>query len=157
MQVTCTEIIDVLESLAGPLQRIEAVTKGLSEARLHTKPDEKSWSASDILAHLRACADVWGKSIEDMLEQEYPTLRHVSPRTYMKSTDYVQLSFHESFRVFSGQRAGLLHRLENLADEDWSRSALIKDREHTVFSQAQRMAQHEGVHCDQIEAVLGSI
>lgn len=156
MAATSTEITDVLESLAETPRRIEAVVKGLQDDRLQAKPDEKSWSANDILAHLRACADVWGKSIDDMLEQDYPTLRHVSPRTYMRKTDYAQRAFHESFQAFADQRAALLRRLENLDVDDWSRGAVIKDREYTVLSQARRMAQHEDVHCEQIEAVMGA-
>jgi len=154
--VTWSEIEDVFESLAATPPRIAAVTEGLADARLHTKPDEKSWSANDILAHLRACADVWGESIEKMLAQDHPTLKHVSPRTYMRKTDYSQRTFHESFRAFADQRAGLLHQLKQLGVEEWSRGAVIKDREHTIFSQSRRIAQHEGVHCDQIEAVLNT-
>lgn len=156
MAATSTEITDVLESLAETSRRIEAVAKGLQDDRLQAKPDEKSWSANDILAHLRACADVWGKSIDDMLEQDYPTLRHISPRTYMRKTDYAQRAFHESFQAFADQRAELLRRLEILDAEDWSRGAMIKDREYTVLSQARRLAQHEDVHCDQIRATLES-
>jgi hypothetical protein len=34
---------------------------------------------------------------------------------------------------------------------DWSRDAEIKDRPHTVFNQARRLAMHEAAHCEQIE------
>ena len=37
---------------------------------------------------------------------------------------------------------------------DWSRGAMIKDRRHTVFSQARRMALHEVTHCEQIEGLV---
>ena len=30
---------------------------------------------------------------------------------------------------------------------------MIKDRRHTLFSQAQRMALHEVTHCEQLEAL----
>ncbi len=40
---------------------------------------EEDWSAKDILAHLRTCADVWGKHIVIMMMQDHPTLRYISP------------------------------------------------------------------------------
>jgi uncharacterized damage-inducible protein DinB len=154
MEVTSTEIEQVLKSLAETPHRLATASSGLESARLQSKPDEKSWSANDILAHLRACADVWGNSIQAMLAQEAPTLRHVSPRTWIRKTDYLELTFSESFQAFADQRNQLLNTLKNLDFEAWSRGALIKERRHTVFSQARRMAHHENEHCEQIEALL---
>jgi len=47
--------------------------------------------------------------------------------------------------------------LKRLSVEDWSRAAIIKGREHTVFTQVRRMAMHENVHCEQIESLLQSV
>ena len=52
------------------------------------------------------------------------------------------------------QRKNLLNVLNNLSFEDWSCAAIIKHREHTVFSETRRMALHEDVHCQQIEELL---
>ena len=59
MEVTSTEIEQALKSLAETPHRLAPASSGLENAQLQTKPDETSWSANDILAHLRACADVW--------------------------------------------------------------------------------------------------
>lgn len=154
MKVPPIEIETYLNLLAETPPRIATATRGLENARLHLKPDEKSWSANDILAHLRACADVWGKSIQMMLEKDNPTLPHVSPRTWLRKTDYLELAFRASFQAFADQRNELLNMLKNLTFEAWSRGAMIKGREHTVFSQARRMVQHELEHCEQFELLL---
>lgn len=154
MEITSTEIEQALKSLAETPHRLATASSGLENAQLQTKPDETSWSANDILAHLRACADVWGKTIQAMLAQETPTLRHVSPRTWIRKTDYLELPFRESFQAFADQRNELLNTLKNLDFAAWSRGAMIKERRHTVFSQARRLAQHEHDHCEQIEALL---
>jgi hypothetical protein len=44
-----------------------------------------------------------------------------------------------------------LEKLQPLALKEWARSATIKERQHTVFSQARRLALHEEGHCGQIE------
>src|SRR5487761_1341461 len=50
----------VLTLLAETPARIAALTADLAPAQLHTPPNHDEWSANDVLAHLRACADVWG-------------------------------------------------------------------------------------------------
>ncbi len=134
--------------------RIEAATSAVNLTDLHARVDNKSWSVNEILAHLRSCADVWGTSIDAMLEQETPTLPNVHPRKWIKQTNYLDLDFHDSFKVYAAQRKKLLKILMKLPFKDWSRGAMIGGRIHTVFSQARRIAKHDTEHCDQIEGLL---
>ena len=154
MQTTSTEIEQTLILLAKTPHRIATASKDFENSRLHSKPDTKSWSANDVLAHLRSCADVWGKTIQAMVAEDTPTLPHVSPRTWIRKTNYTELPFHISFQAFVTQRNELLILLKNLGFEAWSRDAMIKGRKHTVFSQARRMVHHEHQHCDQMELLL---
>jgi hypothetical protein len=154
IEVNAAEIETILNVLEETPRRIASASKDLEDARMHFKADEKSWSANDILAHLRACMDVWGKTIQLMLAQDNPTMRHISPRTWIRKTNYPKLAFGESLQTFTTQRSELLRTLRALAFEDWSRSAMIEGRKHSVFSQARRMASHENEHCEQIEAIL---
>ena len=151
------ETEQLLHALAETPRRIAAASQGLENAQLHFKPDEKAWSANDILAHLRACADVWGTSIIRMLAEDQPTWRYVSPRTWLRKKDYPELAFSTSFQAFMEQRNQLLQTLATITSEDWSRGAVINGREQTVFDYAQRLAQHEHEHCAQIEALLKSM
>ena len=158
MIATPAEIETFLEILTATPQRLASASAGLENARLHFKPDKKSWSANDILAHLRACADMWGKSMKAMISQDHPTLQYVSPRVWIRKTDYPKLDFHASLLAFTSQRQDLLETLKALAIQDWSRAASFTDstpgRQDTVFSYARRMALHESDHCEQIEALL---
>jgi DinB family protein len=130
------------------------VTKSVSETRLHIRTDEEPWAVSDILAHLRASADVRGKFIHVMLTQDHPTLRYISPRSYIKKTNYLELAFPESFQAYKKQRNELLNTLKQISIEGWSRSAILKDRPETVFSYTLYLTQHETAHCEQIEELL---
>jgi len=154
MKTTPVEIQEYLGLLAKTPSRIKTIMKDADPARLHFRSDNKTWSANDILAHLRSCADVWGASIDRMLAEENPTVPYRHPRQWIKKTDYRELPFHESFQAFTTQRKKLLTVLKRLSFEDWSRAAIIKGREHTVFTQVRRMAMHENVHCEQIESLL---
>ena len=154
MNISPDEIEKYLGLLSNTSRRIMKATQGFDDVRLQYRIDKKAWSVNDILAHLRSCADVWGGSIEAMLAQDRPTLPYRHPRQWIKKTNYPNLLFDESFQAFRLQRKNLLNVLNNLSFEDWSRAAMIKHREHTVFSEIRRMALHEDVHCQQIEELL---
>ena len=154
MKITQQGIDEVLQRLAATPQRVETATAGATPAQLTDKADAKSWSVNEILAHLRAGVDVWGETIDRMLAEDEPTLHHISPRTYLRKTNYGEIHFAESWAIFVAERAVLLEKLRPLTLAQWSRSATIKERQHTVFSQTRRMALHEEGHCAQIEGLM---
>ncbi|CAN5794388.1 hypothetical protein BH10CHL1_BH10CHL1_09940 [soil metagenome] len=161
MQATSTEIERLLTSLSEAPRRLALITGSLENARLQTKSEQDAWSVNDILAHLRSCADVWGKSILAMITQDNPTLQYISPRTWLKKTDYRQQEFHLSLQTFIQQRHALLASLKLLGFEDWSRMATftgtVKGREQTIFSYVQRIVEHETQHITQIESGLSAM
>jgi hypothetical protein len=93
-----------------------------------------------------------------MITQNHPTIRYVSPRTWIRKTNYPELEFHLSLEAFVKQRDELLISLKSLEIKNWLRGATFtattKGREHTVLSYVQRLARHENEHCEQIEALL---
>jgi hypothetical protein len=153
------EIGAVLKILSTTPRRIATLANGQKMARLHLRPAADTWSANDVLAHLRACSDVWGKDIMKILAEDRPTLRYLSPRTWIGKTNYPDLTFETSMGAFARQRKELLKTLKGLSSEGWTRAASFKmgkkTREMTVFECASRMAEHESKHCEQIRRVLG--
>lgn len=148
----------ILTMLAEAPTRLAGHTEDLQPAQLLTPPDPGAWSARDVLAHLRACSDMWGKYIALILNEERPTIKAVNPTTWIKQTNYLELEFQPSLRAFTTQRAGLLALLQPLAPEAWSRTATVtgagKPRERTVYSYALWLANHERSHIKQIERIL---
>src|SRR5678815_3059447 len=101
MKVSPAEAENVLRLLAATPRRIASLTRRVEIANLYFRPHQDSWSANDVLAHLRACADVWGKSIIAMISQDHPTLRYISPRSWIRKTDYPSLEFRMSLKAFT--------------------------------------------------------
>jgi hypothetical protein len=147
----------VLALLAKTPPRLATLAADLSPAQLHNRHSADEWSANEVLAHLRACADAWGNCIVAMITEDTPTLRAINPRTWIKKTDYLDLAFRPSLRAFATQRAGLLAVLEPLPHDGWSRAATVtgagKILDRTVLSYAQRLARHERPHVKQIERI----
>jgi len=151
----------ILDLLAETPRRIATLTADLKSAQLHTAPDHDEWSANDMLAHLRSCADVWGGCIATMLAEDHPTIRAINPRTWIKQTDYPELEFRSSLRAFTAQRDKLLTVLEPLPGDDWSRAATVTGAgnplERTVHTYAAWLARHERSHYKQIERIASAV
>jgi hypothetical protein len=147
--------------LAAPPPRIAALTAGLAPAQLHAVPAPNEWSANAVLAHLRACADMWGTCIVEMIAHDRPILRAVNPTTWINKTDYREQAFQPSLHAFTAQRTNLLAVLTPLAPDGWERSATVtgagKVLERTVLFYAQWLARHEQPHLKQIERIVNTI
>lgn len=151
----------ILTILGETPQRLTDLTRGVTETRLHAAPEPGEWSVNENLAHLRACADVWGGAIETILASDHPTIRAVNPATWIKSTRYPTLAFGPSSRAFTKQRSSLLAVLRELPDSGWSRSATVvgggSPLELTVHSYANRFARHERSHWKQVAKTLDAL
>jgi uncharacterized damage-inducible protein DinB len=138
--------------------RIATLTEGLSPAQLVAPPAPGEWSLRDVLAHVRACSDMWGKYIGLMLDEDRPTFKAVNPTTWIKSTDYMEIEFRPSFSAYAAQRADLLALLKTLPPESWQRSATVtgagKPRERTMRSYAMWLANHEQTHLRHIGRIV---
>ena len=154
-------IEQALTLLAETPRRLATLTSGLSPAQLRTAPADDEWSAYEVLAHLRACADVWGGCIATIIAEDGPTLRAVNPRTWIKKTDYPGLDFRPSLDAFAAQRAELLAILGPLSRGGWSRTATVTGAgrilELTVLSYAQRLARHERPHVKQVGRIVAAM
>jgi len=155
----------VSEEVVGLLRespsRIEQIIAGLTAAELCESPGPDTWSANELLAHLRSCADVWGGYIRRLIDEDGPRFRAISPRGWVHRTDYRELEFEPSFRAFETQRVELLSLLEPLDPRDWSRSAQVtrsgKVVTETVLSFAERLARHEHHHLDQFARIARAL
>ena len=138
----------------GP-PRVAAASAGIPPAELRLSVETGAWSANEVLAHLRACCDVWAGCIERIVAEERPTIRAMNPRTWIEKTDYLEQDFQRSLEAFTAQREALVELLSGLPGEAWSKAATVtgagKTLERTVFAYAEWMATHERSHLKQIE------
>jgi len=155
------DIDQILAILKDTPPRVAAVTDDLTAAQLHTASTQDEWSVNDVLAHLRACAEVWGNYMMTILDEDRPTIRAVSPRTWITKTDYPDQEFAPALDSFTARRADLVALLEPLPAEDWARAATVsavgRVYERTVRDYAERLARHEQEHVRQIEEITNRI
>jgi hypothetical protein len=149
----------ILRELAITPVRLKNLAVGVMPSLLERPPAADEWSAGQVLAHLRACADVWGERyMLPILQQDMPTIKAINPRTWILSTDYLQLDYQTSLLAFTEQRRRLLATLSALKPEDWQRGNTLigagKPLQQTLHLHADRMVRHERTHLKQIERTL---
>ncbi len=158
--MTTSDTATTLHLLAVAPDRIREIIAGVEPARLHTVPAHGGWTANDVLAHLRSCADMWGEAIERMLNEDEPTFRAVNPTKHIEQTDYPQQQFHRSFDAFTAQRHALLAILEPLPPEAWERKATVtgagKALTRTVRFYADWLATHERSHYKPLARIIAA-
>ena len=161
MYDTPRTIEQIQSMLADAPLRLAGLTEALTPAQLVTPPEPGEWSARDVLAHLRACADMWGKYMLLILNEDRPVFKAVNPTTWVKQTNYRELEFQLSLQAYTTQRAGLLNVLKPLRPEDWTRSATAltagKPRQRSVYTYGQWLANHELIHVKQIERIANTM
>ena len=161
MYDTPLTIEQALAALAETPTRLAALTLSLLPAQLQSQPAPHEWSLNDILAHLRACSDMWGGYIQKILADDQPTFRAVNPTTWIKQTNYPDLDFRPSLHVFTAQRTELLALLKPLPAVAWERSATVtgvgKPRQRTVMTYARWLANHERSHLRHITRLIGEM
>ncbi len=148
----------ILGLLSETAPRIAVLTDGMTPDQLRAAPEPGEWSATEVLAHVRACADLWGGRIITMLSEDHPTIRARNPRTWIEQTDYREQPFATALQAFTAQRDGLLAALRPLAPAAWSRTATLtgagRPLEIVVHAEASYLATHERTHVKQIAKAL---
>jgi hypothetical protein len=151
----------ILTMLQATPSRLGVLTAGVTPEQLRAPPAPGAWSAVEVLAHMRACADVWGDCIQRMLAEDHPTLRAINPRSWIKRTNYRELAFQASLDAFAEQRHELLAVLAPLPPEGWQRAATVTGAgaplQRSVHDYAQWLARHERPHLKQIERMAAAL
>ena len=147
------------------LSETEVWLAGISDdataAQLRAEPGPGQWSPTDVLAHLRACSDVWGEAMVRILAEDMPTIRAINPTTWINQTDYRDAGFQSSLQAFVAQRSELLSRLSGISPGAWSRSATLTGAGspliRTVHTYAERLAIHERSHRRPFQRLLDAV
>lgn len=156
-----SSFIEVLGILESSPRRLLAAAAGRPDHVLHDPLEPGGWSARDILGHLRACQRTWTAYLERILDEDHPTYRYQSPRSTIRRTDFLTLPYRVSLDGFAAERRRLIARLRSVDPADLERTATVKVsvgrvQQHTAFSYAHRMAEHERDHVEHLEGALSS-
>lgn len=141
-----------LQLLQDTLIYFRTYREAFEEGAITRQPAPGEWSAVEVLAHLRAYADVFSHAIDMFLLEDGPTIPYVDPNKWWGIQGYSAISFDENWQIFELNRRHLLRKLRALKPNQWERSGTIKTQTRTVYGEMRRMALHEKGHESQIHA-----
>ena len=123
--------------------------------RLNDAPCLGTWTANDVLVHLRCCAEAGAAAVQGLAVADGSVVRFVGPRTLIEQVDYRERDFAENLRALTRQRGRVLALLRGLPRAVWSRAGRTSDggppRDRTILDYGQWLARHEHKHVEALE------
>jgi len=154
---TDANIQEVLRLLSETPDRLEKLSKGLSDKKLCEPLGKGERSFIEMLAHLANCEARTSEAIMLALLAEEPPFTPIHPeRDLGKLFRFDQMEFHELLAYFKFRRVVLLRVLNSLKNSQWSRVIRQegKQRNESVYWQARGQALHELEHLTDLEGKL---
>ena len=153
---------EIMAILPATVPRVADLRYGITEAQLATAPKPGEWSATVLLAHLRAAQDVLGANIRRILAEDRPAWKRLSPRSWQRTSGYDDWAFGGAFEAFSNRRAELLAVLAPLGPDAWERVAVVTVAPNRSIEQTARffgdwLAHHEREHLAQLERTIEQV
>jgi len=154
---TDANIQEVLRLLAETPAKLESLSKGLTDKQLQQSLGAGERSFIEALAHIINCEAITAEAIYLALLVKEPVLSGIHPeRDLGKLLRFDQLPFADLLAYFKTRRTVLLHVLESLTDDKWSRCVREpgKERKESVYWRARGQALHELEHLLDLENKL---
>ncbi len=151
-----------MASLEEQLARMErtaedlaAAIKGVSDAALTRRPDEKSWSAKEVICHVRDTEESFMMRFQTIMEMDEPKFTPAEPDRWASERQYQRNDAAEALQAFRVRRDESLRFLRGLRAEHWERGGVHATRGRMSMKDfVGLMAWHDDNHLDQLKRAL---
>jgi uncharacterized damage-inducible protein DinB len=152
----------LMASLEEQLARMErtandlaAAIKGVPDATLGKRPDDKSWSAKETLCHVRDTEESFMQRFQIIMEMDEPRFLAAEPDRWAIERQYQRNDAGEALSAFRTRREETLRFLRGLRPEHWDRGGVHATRGRmTVKDFVGLIAWHDDNHLDQLKRAL---
>jgi hypothetical protein len=152
----------LMASLEEQLARMERTAddftvaiKGVPDAVLTRRPDDKSWSAKEVVCHVRDIEESFMMRFQSIMEMDEPRFLPVEPDRWATDRQYQRNDAGEALQAFRVRRNESLRFLHGLRPEHWERGGVHATRGRmTVKDFVGLMAWHDDNHLDQLKRAL---
>ena len=103
MKSSPAAIMEILSALGRTPVALGEYAAGCTTEEFTRKAGRSAWSAQDVMAHLRACADLWTHSIYAMLAEPDPILPDINERKYARVARYAEVPYLAALESFLRQ------------------------------------------------------
>jgi uncharacterized damage-inducible protein DinB len=132
-----------------------AAIKGAPDATLSRRPDEKNWSAKEVVCHIRDTEESFMTRFQTMLAMDEPKFLPVEPDRWATDRQYLRNDTAEALEAFRTRRDESLKFLRGLSPDQWERGGIHATRGRmTIKDFVGLMAWHDDNHLDQLKRAL---
>jgi hypothetical protein len=164
-----------LERMERTADEVAAALRGQSDAALSRRPEPASWSAKEVVCHLRDIEELFLLRFRTMLAQDEPTFLvlgemppdraawgivegdplPLDPDRWAEERQYLRNDADEALTALRRRRRETLAMLERLAPEQWQRGSLHVTLGRMTFADwVALIAAHDDKHLDQLRRAL---
>lgn len=152
----------LMASLEDQMARMEhtandfaAAIKGVSDAALSQRPDDKSWSAKETLCHVRDTEESFMQRFQLIMEMDEPHFLPADPDRWAVERQYQRNDAGEALQAFRVRRDETMKFLHGLRPEHLDRGGVHPTRGRmTVKDFVGLIAWHDDNHIDQLKRAL---
>lgn len=132
-----------------------AAIKGASDAQLSRRPDDTSWSAKEVVCHMRDTEESFMQRFQAVMAMDEPRFLPVEPDRWAADRQYLRHDTAEALDAFRVRREESLRFLRELRPEQWERGGTHATRGRmTIRDFVGLMAWHDDNHIDQLRRAL---
>ena len=145
----------LLERLQATPSNLISLISTAPATSLTRSPMRGEWSAAIVMAHLTDAESVYGVRIRHMLADDRPTLAGYDEQAWAERFAPSEPDASASLARFRILRESLLRILVTVESAEWERIGIHSEAgEMTVQEMAERLADHDRNHLDQIRRAL---
>ncbi len=145
-------LLQRMERAAG---NFDAAIRGLSDAVLSRRPDDKNWAAKEILCHMRDTEEQFMNRFQNILAVDEPQLVAAQADRWASDRQYIRNDAFEALEAFQRRRKEVLELLRGLKPEQWDRGGIHPTRGRmSIKDFVTLMAGHDENHLEQLKRAL---
>jgi len=147
--------VELLERLRNFPDRVANLIRDLSAETLRKAGCGGQWGAVEILAYLRDFDAETAQRLERILTEDTPEITEFDPDLMAIERGYAHDDPFAALAAFRELRRELVHRLSQLSEEQWSRSALHPEFGRiTLLELIERLERYDREACQRLREVL---
>src|SRR5262249_51171698 len=129
--------------------------KGAADAQLSRRPDDKNWSAKEVVCHMRDTEESFLQRFQAIMAMDDPKFLPVEPDRWAADRQYQRNDTGEALEAFRNRREESMRFFRELRPEQWERGGLHATRGRmTLRDFVGLMAWHDDNHLEQLKRAL---
>lgn len=133
----------------------DAAIRGLSDAALSRRPDDKNWAAKEILCHMRDTEEQFMNRFQNIIAADEPKMVTAQAERWASDRQYLRNDGFDALDSFKRRRKEVLEFLRGLKPEQWERGGIHPTRGRmSIKDFVAIMAGHDESHLEQLKRAL---